>query len=289
MREATEYSVDIGDIELAVIEWPGTGDPILLLHATGFHGRCWTQVVERLPGRHVYAVDLRFHGSSGKGDAFNWSLLTDDICQLIERLDLSALVGVGHSIGGFLIARAAARLPHRFRALLLVDPVIMPRETYARFEAPIDAFSPDLHPVSRRKNRWQDSEEMYRRFAQRPPFDRWQAAVLRDYCEYALRPADDEGWLQLACDPLHEAAAYANQAGNEKVYDDLPALTMPVTVLRAASDGAAEDLSTSPTWPGLAATLPDGRDVYLPRMSHFIPMEDPGLVARYILQALGVA
>ena len=49
MRETREYHLDIGDVELAVVEWLGVGDPVLLLHATGYHSRCWNQVVAQLP------------------------------------------------------------------------------------------------------------------------------------------------------------------------------------------------------------------------------------------------
>ncbi|MBK6512104.1 MAG: alpha/beta fold hydrolase [Haliea sp.] len=96
MQEFREFRLDIGDIELAGIEWPGQGDPILLLHATGFHCRCWNQVVRQLPGRHVYAMDLRFHGNSGSRGAADWRLMAEDIYQAIDRLDLERLVGVGH-------------------------------------------------------------------------------------------------------------------------------------------------------------------------------------------------
>ena len=34
MREPREFRVDLGDTELCVYEWPGSGDPVLLLHAT---------------------------------------------------------------------------------------------------------------------------------------------------------------------------------------------------------------------------------------------------------------
>ena len=39
-----------------------------MVHATGFHGRVWDQVIHHLPGRHVIAVEQRGHGrSSGTG------------------------------------------------------------------------------------------------------------------------------------------------------------------------------------------------------------------------------
>jgi hypothetical protein len=43
------------------------------------------------------------------------------------------------------------------------------------------------------------------------------------------------------------------------------------------------DFASSPTWHGVAAAFPDGRDVYLPELTHFIPMQDPELTARFIV------
>ena len=47
------------------------------------------------------------------------------------------------------------------------------------------------------------------------------------------------------------------------------------------------DMSSSPTAPDLASHFEHGEDVYLPEYSHFMPMEDPGLVARHVLELLG--
>lgn len=286
MQQAKEFRIDIGDVELAVVEWPGEGDPVLLLHATGFHSRCWQEVVKRLPGQHVYAVDLRFHGASGTAGEVDWKLLAQDIRILIEQLDLNRLVGVGHSIGGHLIARAAAALPSRFKQLVLIDPVILSPETYASLHDFVGGIDASDHPVSRRKNRWLDACEMYERFSAKPPFDSWDPRVLRDYCDYALHPADEEGVRQLLCDPMNEACVYLSQAGNEIVHAELPDISTPVTLLRAPpGEMNALDLSSSPTWPELAAALPRAREILLPHLNHFIPMQDPALVADYIRDA----
>jgi pimeloyl-ACP methyl ester carboxylesterase len=77
-----------------------------------------------------------------------------------------------------------------------------------------------------------------------------------------------------------------SQKGNEVIYDLLPRLTLPVTLLRAAPDPQDfYNFAASPTWPGLAGALPDAKEIYLPGMSHFIPMEDPDLVASVIREA----
>jgi pimeloyl-ACP methyl ester carboxylesterase len=286
MADVREFSVDIGDVELAVVEWPGDSDPVLLLHATGFHSRCWNEVVKRLPNQHIFAVDLRYHGGSGASGTVDWQVMATDIRILVERLDLYNLVGVGHSIGGHLVTRAAAALPRRFKQLVLLDPVIMSPETYAAMHDIAGRLDAADHPVSRRKNRWEDASEMFHRFRDKHPFKTWNAAVLRDYCDYALRPSDEEGVLELQCDPINEAAIYVGQAGNEIVHGELPHITTPVTLLRAPpAEDLHGDLSASPTWPQLASALPCCREVYLPDHNHFIPMQDPELVARYVLEA----
>lgn len=281
------HQVELSDVTLQVTEWPGSGDPVLLLHATGFHSRCWDSIVEKLSGAHVYAVDLRFHGGSDSHGQVNWLLMARDIQELLEALDLHRVVGVGHSLGGYLTAYVGASQQRRFKHLVLIDPVIFPREHYRKNFGAAEQIDPAESPVTRRKNAWQDAEEMYQRFKNRAPFSRWQRQVLRDYCKYALRTAPRESAMQLACDPLHEASIYINQKGNEAIFDLLPSLALPVTVLRAPQDlDNPDNLAGSPTWPGLADFLPNARDLYLPQMSHFIPMEDPALVARIIQEAV---
>ena len=42
------------------------------------------------------------------------------------------------------------------------------------------------------------------------------------------------------------------------------------------------DFRYSPTWPGLANQFRRGRELYLPDQTHFLPMEQPQLVAKLI-------
>lgn len=286
MRQPTQTFVDSGDVALSVLEWAGSGDPVLLLHATGFHSYCWNEVVRRLGERRVIAIDLPFHGGSRCAGRPHWPQMAQAISRCISRLELDAIVGAGHSLGGHLLARCAAHEPGRFRHLLLIDPVILPPQRYALLGEQPGEIDPATHPVSRRKNDWHGPAQMFERFRDRSPFDTWEPAVLRDYCEHALLPAGQDGLRRLACDPMDEAGIYLNQRGNESIYAQLPRLTMPVTLLRAPSDEGAEPGGAhSPTWPQLAAALPNCQEVYLSGHNHFIPMQDPALVARYLLAA----
>ena len=292
MRDTREYHLDIGDVELAVVEWPGSeiaasAPPVLLLHATGFHSRCWNQMVECLPERHLIAVDLRYHGKSGSLGDVDWNTLAEDVSKLIERLGVKNIIGVGHSVGGYLMARAAATHLDLFKQLVLIDPVITAPETYEFSRQMAARFNADDHPVARRKNSWQDAEDMYQHFKDREPFSTWQTEVLRDYCDYALHPETVDGFRQLLCDPLNEAAVYTSQPYSDAVLQDLPKLRLPISLLRAKYNGINPgDFSGSPTWPELASALPNCEDHYLPQLNHFIPMQDPALVAKFIEQAI---
>jgi lipase len=274
-------------VSLHWFEWgERKGQTVLLVHATGFHARCWDQVVAALPaGQHVVAIDMRGHGRSDKIPPYNWAAFGADLEAFVRFLGLHGAIGVGHSMGGHCVAHVAARVPDAFARLLLVDPVIMSPEAYAaarhqNFASPAD------HPVARRRSRWSSWQEMQERFQDRTPFSRWRPEVLVDYCRFGLLPEGDE-WV-LACPGEVEATIYMGSARTE-IHDDIRRVAVPVTVLRAPGrdpgDTNVMDFSKSPTWPALAAQFPDGRDVFLPDHSHFIPMEDPTLVARFICEA----
>ena len=276
--------VTVRGVDLVYFEW---GDPagqtVLMLHATGFHARCWDGVIRSLgEDLRVIAVDQRGHGRSDKRGPYEWSEFGADAAALVDELDLEGVVGVGHSMGGHAVTQAAAQRPHRFRALLLVDPVILDPAAYA--DHPMFA-SAQGHPVARRRNRWQSVEEMFNRFADRHPFNLWDPAALLDYCRFGLLP--EGGGFELACPPLVEASIYQGSAGRD-IGDAIRTLPHPVGVLRAQERNpdtrspTTMDFARSPTWPGLAAAFPDGRDIHHPELSHFIPMQRPDLVAEEI-------
>lgn len=279
MSEPLSYRVRANGIELQVYEWPGEGRPIFLAHATGFCARCWDQVVAHLPGRHVFAPDMRGHGLSEHTAPYTWPSFDGDTLALVRELGLEGAVGAGHSKGGHAVTYAAAHEPRAFAALVLFDPVILPRAFYGQPAAEGEHFA------ARRRDHWASKDEMFERFRGRPPFDRWDPLVLRDYCDYGLVPAPDGHGFVLACPPTVEAAVYRASSEGD-IYPDIERITVPVRVLRARQrdETSPYDMSSSPTAPDLASHFAQGADVFLPEMSHFIPMEDPALAARHILE-----
>jgi pimeloyl-ACP methyl ester carboxylesterase len=284
--EPQQHHFDAPEVRLEYFTWgPADGVPVLMVHATGFHARCWDRTIAALPDRYrVIAVDMRGHGRSGKRGPYRWESFGRDLEAFAQGLGIAAAIGVGHSMGGHCVAQVAAWRPEVFRRLLLVDPVILDPASLASNRDRAFAAVED-HPVARRRNRWASWQEMFERFRDRHPFSLWRLEVLEDYCRYGLLPAADGDGFELACPPVVEASTYMGNSQSD-IHGLLPQIRIPVVVLRARTrrpeDAEVMDFSKSPTWPGLAASLPDGRDVHLPHLSHFIPMEDPELVARFI-------
>jgi pimeloyl-ACP methyl ester carboxylesterase len=295
--EPRELRVAVEGGELCAFEWgvatesaaAGRSPTILLTHATGFHARVWDATVRALgDGWHVIAVDQRGHGRSLKRGPFSWERFGQDLVQFIEALDLRAIVGVGHSMGGHATVQAAAALPQRFERLVLVDPVIMDPAFYRHHPGVPGTTRPEDHPTAKRKNAWTSWREMYERFEHRGTFALWRRDVLADYCRYGVLPNPDGPGFVLACPPLVEAAIYTQSAGRD-ISALFARIEVPVTVLRAQRrEGPRQDVmdfAASPTWPHLAAQFAKGRDVHLPQLTHFIPMQAPEVVARCILDA----
>ena len=273
------HQTAVNGIELAWYEWGTPGDPLILLaHATGLHARCWTSVVTRLPEFHVLALDLRGHGASGKAPPFEWRQFGADLTAFIAELDLTEIIGVGHSMGAHCIVQAALAAGWRFRRLTLFDPVIFPPSVYAAGVS----FKEGNSSVARRRNTWDSPQQMYDSFKARKPFANWTPATLRDYCEYGLLRHGDG--YRLACPPAIEAAIYP-RAVEANLSVELQDIAVPVQVIRAEPrpPGApVEDFMMSPTRPDLASQFPRGTDIYFPEYSHFMPMENPTLAASTI-------
>lgn len=286
-RQAAERYIAVNGITLCYFEWGragGDAPTVLLAHATGFHGRCWDKVVAALPeGQHVIAVDQRGHGRSEKVSPYDWAAFGADMTAFIAALGLQRIIGVGHSMGGHVVVQAAASQPEVFERLVLVDPVIIDPTRYQLMAAVRRATQGGEHPTARRNNEFASWQEMFDRLKGRDSFACWRADVLQDYCRHGVVPnPDGSNWI-LACPPAVEAAIYTGTMKHD-IHELLGRIDIPVAVLRAPPriDSESMDFLASPTWPELANQFVQGRDVFLPHLTHFIPMQEPALVAAFI-------
>ena len=117
--------VETGRQPIAVTEAAAAGaPPLVLVHGIGSRAESWWPVLGPLAERfHVYAVDLRGHGGSGKPGA--GYLLDDyaaDLGALLDALGLERPFVLGHSLGAMTTMLWAVRQPGRAAKIVLEDP-----------------------------------------------------------------------------------------------------------------------------------------------------------------------
>ena len=284
MRDApTTIALPVNGITLTLWDWAGPGETVFFVHATGFHARCWDQVIALLPDYRCLALDLRGHGRSDTPALpTDWHIMGEDVAVAVHALGIQRAIGVGHSMGGHAVALAAALAPDAFAGLVLIDPVILGPERY------IGAREGE-HFAARRRDRWPSVAAMVERFADRPPFNAWDSAVLHDYCQYGLLPAKDGDGYMLACPPAFEGACYhAATAIGSNIHPEIARVGQPTLVVRAIAGERQEGggFAASPTMPDLATHFPQGRDLPDREHTHFLPMESPAWTADYIRMML---
>ena len=273
------HTTTTGDVGLAWWEWrsecKGKLQTLVFAHATGFHGRVWDALIEHFPDRHIIALDLRGHGRSGGGPIDDWRLLARDIAAVMDDAGIRRAHGIGHSMGAHSLVQCAADRPDLFDRLVLFDPVILEPGFYREASEIAD------HPTARRKRDFASTEEMMERFHNRDPYDLFQPRVFEDYCRYGLLPRPDSEGLELACSPEMEASVYSSSRSNPGILQAAASLEIPVLIVRAKQLGF-HDFKSSPTWPGLAASMPNATDLHRPDMTHFHPFQNPADAAAII-------
>src|SRR5829696_5206276 len=111
----------------------GAGPLLHFLHANGYPPACYRSFFELLQTHyHVFGMLLRpLWKDSKPKDIRDWKPFSEDLIQFLAPPGPVAddgqgarVIGVGHSIGAIVTLRAALRDPGKFRALVLIDPVL---------------------------------------------------------------------------------------------------------------------------------------------------------------------
>lgn len=128
----------------------GAGLPALvILHGMLGSSRNWLTAGRDLSAAfHVFALDLRNHGSSPHADSMRYEDLMDDVRAWLEARGLARVTLLGHSMGGKTAMLLACRDPGRVERLIVVD--IAPRDYFwpahrATFAAMNELDLADLH------------------------------------------------------------------------------------------------------------------------------------------------
>jgi non-heme chloroperoxidase len=150
-HRATMVPVD-REVTLEVLDWGGTGRPLVLLAGLGNTAHVFDDFAPRLTSLgHVYGITRRGYGkSSVPQSGYDADRLADDVLAVLDALKLERPVLIGHSIAGEELSSLAARYPSRAGGLVYLDAVgdrtvplpPMPSVSFAR-PSPADLSSID--------------------------------------------------------------------------------------------------------------------------------------------------
>jgi pimeloyl-ACP methyl ester carboxylesterase len=119
-----EKTFDAGEVLINYVEGPDNGPPIIFLHGYTANWQSFIPLIPQiLPRWHIYAIDYRGHGKSGrtKGN-YRFRDYYRDVQKFIQEILESPPVILTHSLGGVMATMYAANYSEKVKALILLDP-----------------------------------------------------------------------------------------------------------------------------------------------------------------------
>ena len=264
------------------LDWGGHGPVLHLAHANGFPPGTYKTFVQHLTGHfHVLGMECRaLWGTQDPAEFRHWREMGQDLARFLQEMNLNGIVAAGHSLGAVSSLYCAAAHPELVRALVLIDPVILPA-----WFAPLWAVAMGLGinrrawlavGARRRRVEWPSREVLLRAYRSAPVFKRWQEPFLRDYVNSGT--AEDPSGSVRLCYP-REWEARIFETPPPDVWLTLPRLRrLPLLVLR----GQFSDTYRRDTLWLMRRLLPRGTFVEVEGADHFVPMSQPEKTAALI-------
>jgi pimeloyl-ACP methyl ester carboxylesterase len=246
-------------------------DNLHFSHANGFPAACYRKFLGFLEADfRIGAIDRIGHDPAYPVTD-GWPHL---VAQLIDHLLAhyrEPVVGVGHSLGGYLTFMAAAQRPELFKCIVLLDAPIIGYFKGTAFGMVkrlglADRVTPAGATRDRRRE-WLSEEEMIAHFRRRRLFRDFDPDCLRDYARLGTVAAG--GRLRLAFDPEIEYAIYRGIPHDMVFYSNR--LRVPAGYLGGRQSIEASQIGLAHTRRHLRVKRIDG--------GHLFPLERPEAAA----------
>lgn len=258
INESVSTKIEVNGISLNVVEEGKRNfDPVrpslVFLHYFGASSRAWTEVIAGLRATyHCVAPDLRGYGDSdAPPSGYALRDYTDDINELLLKIEINRFVLIGHSMGGKIALAAAARRPANLDSLILLAPSPPTPEPI-----PEDERARLLAGYGNRAAAVATLRKITARHLPAPIFER----CIKD--NFRCSPLAWRAWLE---DGSHEDFSF-----------DMGRIEVPVFVVAGAMD---EPLNASLLEREIVQRIAGARLMTLPDAKHLLPLEQPTKVA----------
>jgi len=258
-------------------DFHSSGTPLHFLHANGYPPGCYRSLLELLQTNyHVFGMLLRpLWGNSNPEEVSDWHIFSDDLLRFLRDCKAVPVIAVGHSIGATVTLRAALREPDKFRALVLIEPVLFPAArmlswNFVRAVGLGNRLHPKIPAAYKRRRTFDNLDLVFRGYRKRKVFRYMNDDNLRSYIDGITRPTSNGGY-ELAFSPEWEARIYYTGLRDFDIWRQLPNLKVPTLFLRAAE--------TDTFWEQAAKLVkrkqPRARVETIEKSTHLLPLERP--------------
>jgi pimeloyl-ACP methyl ester carboxylesterase len=202
-------------------------DTIHFSHANGFPAPCYRKLFGFLEPR----FDLGYIAAMGHDPRYpvtdNWPHLVEQLIDHLTSHYRRPVIGVGHSMGGYLTFMAAMQRPELFKAIVLLDAPLLSYFKARGLEMTkwmgiVDRVTPAASTRNRRRE-WDSAAQALAHFRSRGLFKRFDPDCLADYVRYGM--VEEGGHLRLRFDPEIEYRIYRTIPHHFADYDS--DLTVP--------------------------------------------------------------
>lgn len=267
------------------LDFGGNGEELVFLHANGYPPECYRPLLSRLAEQyHVTAMMQRpLWPGSRPEEIQDWRPLTDDFLGFLDAHQTRPLVCVGHSMGGIALLRAALHEPHRFKAIVLLDPVLFPPD-FIVFSNVMHrlkighSFHPLVVGARQRRREFDNLQRLFNGYRRKSVFRYMSDHSLRAYVE-GIACRKEDGRYQLRYSVEWELHLYTIAIWPDlDIWRGLPKLKMPALIIR----GAETDTFWERTGRLAKRKNPKIRVETLKRSTHLVPLERPKEVSNLI-------
>lgn len=272
-----------------LVDFGGSGQPLHFAVANGFSPEVYTPLLRQLTEQHhVLSLPPRaLWGEPPPETLIDWRDGTShDLLNGLKSHDLRDVIAVGHSYGGIASLLAVLEDPSRFKALILLDPTIMPREIVAALKSALEEGYIDQMPFAvralKRQRDFASIEAACSYFKDKKLFADWPDESLRLYAQHGTQPKTDGEEVTLTWTPEWEA--YVFKAYYVHTWEDLPRLhnVLPTLIVR----GGDSDTYLPESAQEVREILPNATHLEIAGHGHLFPLTAPIETAQVIAQFL---
>ena len=269
------------------IDWGGAGPLAHFSHATGLCAGTYTPLAARLrPHLKILGMDDRGHGGTkapaNPQELKNWDIFVDDLEFFLENLG-QPVIAMGHSRGATVSLLLAIKRPELIRALILIDPTILPFSWmwwwYLAKITGLARLVPIVATAAKRKNGWPNRRSILEAYQGKTVFQNWKDGFLDEYIKDGTEKTA-HGTIRLCCNPKWESKCFA--VCPHDIWHHISRLQKPTLVLY----GADSDTFLAPAAKRFKAKVPGTAFRCFEETGHFVPMERPDDTVEALLDFL---